>query len=264
MGRRSKGVLSELVEMPWWASVVASALVYACLRWLTPAMAGDTGAGSIISKIAVPLAPYAAFLFLLPAPFAALRHWRQGQLLARATDSAALRSIPWDDFETLVAAAYRRLGYDVKARGGRGADGGVDLVRRERGKTTLVQCKHWNRQQVGVAIVRELYGVMNAELAEAGVIVTGGTFTADAEAFARGKSIELVNGAKLEQFLSYARGDTSAAAEKPSAPAEPPLCPKCAEKMVLRTAKRGAQAGAQFWGCPRWPACKGTRELERR
>ncbi|MDI5933748.1 nuclease-related domain-containing protein [Halomonas kalidii] len=33
-------------------------------------------------------------------------------------------------------------------------------------------------------------------------------------------------------------------------------CPKCGSSMVLRTAKRGASAGKQFWGCSTYPQCK--------
>lgn len=33
-------------------------------------------------------------------------------------------------------------------------------------------------------------------------------------------------------------------------------CPKCGAAMVLRTAKKGANAGNQFWGCSKYPACK--------
>lgn len=33
-------------------------------------------------------------------------------------------------------------------------------------------------------------------------------------------------------------------------------CPKCGNSMVLRTAKRGANAGNQFWGCSAYPKCK--------
>jgi len=36
-------------------------------------------------------------------------------------------------------------------------------------------------------------------------------------------------------------------------------CPACGGKMVNRTAKRGANIGARFWGCVRYPACHGTR-----
>lgn len=32
--------------------------------------------------------------------------------------------------------------------------------------------------------------------------------------------------------------------------------------MVLRTARKGARAGSQFWGCPAYPGCKGVREAD--
>jgi len=33
-------------------------------------------------------------------------------------------------------------------------------------------------------------------------------------------------------------------------------CPKCGSRMVLRTAKKGQNAGKQFWGCSSYPRCK--------
>ena len=36
-----------------------------------------------------------------------------------------------------------------------------------------------------------------------------------------------------------------------------PACPKCGATMVTRTARQGANAGNTFWGCPKYPACKG-------
>lgn len=36
-----------------------------------------------------------------------------------------------------------------------------------------------------------------------------------------------------------------------------PSCPVCSSPMVKRSAKRGANAGNEFWGCPRYPSCKG-------
>jgi ribosomal protein S27AE len=51
-------------------------------------------------------------------------------------------------------------------------------------------------------------------------------------------------------------------AEEP-APASPvaakdsaPTCPKCGGTMLLRTAKSGANAGGQFWGCANYPKCR--------
>lgn len=51
--------------------------------------------------------------------------------------------------------------------------------------------------------------------------------------------------------------------EIPSVPTIPekentaPRCPKCGLDMVLRTAKKGSNQGAKFWGCPAFPNCRG-------
>ncbi|NCA81423.1 MAG: four helix bundle protein [Opitutae bacterium] len=55
----------------------------------------------------------------------------------------------------------------------------------------------------------------------------------------------------------------------PSDPTNPPGakapdCPKCGKPLALRTARKGANAGAQFWGCSAYPDCKGTLPLENR
>jgi len=41
--------------------------------------------------------------------------------------------------------------------------------------------------------------------------------------------------------------------------AGPPLCPRCGQPMVLRTARRGSHEGERFWGCPDYPRCRGVR-----
>jgi restriction system protein len=62
---------------------------------------------------------------------------------------------------------------------------------------------------------------------------------------------------------------TSETSEKdPADPSDPtdlsaraPACPLCAGLMVVRTARRGEAAGSQFWGCSRYPDCRGSRKL---
>ena len=57
--------------------------------------------------------------------------------------------------------------------------------------------------------------------------------------------------------------DQSRASASPDRSDSPPLpvCPLCAKPMALRTARQGARAGSQFWGCTAYPDCKGTRPL---
>lgn len=39
-------------------------------------------------------------------------------------------------------------------------------------------------------------------------------------------------------------------------------CPLCGSAMVRRRALRGATAGTEFWGCTKFPSCKGTLPIE--
>jgi restriction system protein len=41
-----------------------------------------------------------------------------------------------------------------------------------------------------------------------------------------------------------------------------PSCPRCGQPMALRTARKGAHPGSQFWGCSGYPKCKGVRNFE--
>ncbi|MGN0930558.1 MAG: NERD domain-containing protein [Thermoguttaceae bacterium] len=67
--------------------------------------------------------------------------------------------------------------------------------------------------------------------------------------------------------LSGAEGSQSAATQskksqlKSSGEAQR-VCPQCGGTLVLRTAKRGANAGAQFWGCGNYPKCRYTEDKE--
>lgn len=158
---------------------------------------------------------------------------------------------------------------------GAGPDGGIDLVLRKGGEKYLVQCKQWRAFKVGVPVVRELYGVMAAKGAAGGFVVTSGRFTKEAEDFASGRNVKLLDGPMLHRLLRQAKTDGAgsvADASRPqprpqpapqtarteTTPAQVPSCPRCAKAMVRRTAKKGANAGADFWGCSDYPRCRGT------
>lgn len=112
---------------------------------------------------------------------------------ARGGKVEYLKSLSWRDFEHVCAGYFSKKGYQVELKGLGGADGGMDLVVRRRGKKYLVQCKHW-KGRVGVKVVREMYGVMHAENFS-GVFVMGlSGFTREAWNWAEGKPIKLLDG----------------------------------------------------------------------
>lgn len=59
--------------------------------------------------------------------------------------------------------------------------------------------------------------------------------------------------------ISVPRSAQTAAPAQPKA--QNPVCPLCSSVMRLKTAKQGRNAGQQFWGCARFPSCRGTRNL---
>jgi restriction system protein len=259
--RRKKRFFEELIELPWWASLVVAGIVFFAIRWLLPAFAGTN---IVLRSLAVAIQPFAWFftlLFLITAALAALRTYRRRELLDSQRGLETLRALSWQDFERLVGEAYRRRGYAIEEFGGSAPDGGVDLLLYSAGRKTVVQCKRWRTNQVPVSLVRELYGVMVAEKAERAIFVTTGTYTSEALAFATGKPLELVDGTALARLVEGILKPTPHGLKPTSQTPMPTVgCPKCGGEMVRRVAKRGANAGKAFWGCRRYPQCHGVRD----
>jgi hypothetical protein len=64
---------------------------------------------------------------------------------------------------------------------------------------------------------------------------------------------------ELVALLAPYLEETHASTPQPIAHAaqtENQCCPKCGGEMLLRTAKKGANAGNQFWGCSNYPNCR--------
>lgn len=108
----------------------------------------------------------------------------------------SLRKITWQEFELLCGTYFQNQGYKVKVFGQGGADGGIDLVLTKRRQKSLVQCKHW-KSRVGVTTVREMFGVMHAQKYQSVYIVATSGFTREAQAWAKGKPITLLDGKDL-------------------------------------------------------------------
>ena len=284
----------ELVSLlPWWGGVALALASYVFLHQLAqpPSVkglqAGQMGgfaASSLISALAMIgqfLIPFNCLSGALGSFLARRRRQTLVNNVSQSKSADALNDMSWREFELLVGEAFRLQGYRVNEQGGAGPDGGIDLVLGKGSEKYLVQCKQWKAFKVSVTVVRELYGVMAAKGAAGGFVVTSGRFTDEATAFASGRNIKLIDGPLLHGLISQAKKARSAAhGALPPALRSAPLafsptqcpaavatqgsissCPSCGLAMTRRKAKRGANAGSEFWGCVAYPACKGTRSI---
>jgi hypothetical protein len=110
------------------------------------------------------------------------------------------------DFEGLVYILIKKMGF-IAEQTRQTADGGIDIFAYSKAPIIsgkyIIQCKRKNAA-ISESIVRDLYGVVTAQRANKGVIITNSTFSSASKAFAEDKPIELINGDKLVQlFLNY-------------------------------------------------------------
>jgi len=108
----------------------------------------------------------------------------------------------WQEVGDLVGGYFRRREFSVTESRRAGPDGGIDLELTKRGEYYLVQCKHWRASSVDVDTVREFHRVMAARHAVGGFVVTSGSFSTEAQKFAEGREIELINGQQLAAVMT--------------------------------------------------------------
>jgi restriction system protein len=276
---RRQGIFEDLMsiglKLPWKVGVAAAVVIFVALHVVaiyTQAPVTTTtlaGLGAVVQRGFIHV--FAQFFqYIIPAGLligTTVGYFKQRQsgvlfASARANPKPTITSMSWRDFEKLVGEVFRRQGFTVSGFGGQGPDGGVDLGLTKNGQRYLVQCKHWRKRQIGVTVVRELNGVVSAQGAHSGFVVTGGEFSREAREFADTCGIKLIDGPALEELVGGIPSKNSAA-DSGVAIAEPrePLCPQCGTAMIQRTAKKGQFAGQPFWGCGRYPKCTGILKI---
>lgn len=225
MARRKRGstfddLIAVSMKIPLWVNIFAAFTVFVVLRyyggseapWITKfnvphdlAELGYAAGGQVLKTLAYLGQFVLPPIFILGGLLGAIQRRANAkkfnQISFAPDPGAAIRSLTWHEFERMTGEAFRRQGYSVKETK-KGPDGGIDLVLNRQSELFLVQCKQWKAQRVSVQIVRELYGVMAAQGAAGGFVVTSGAFTADAKKFSQGTNIQLVDGQKLTRWFA--------------------------------------------------------------
>lgn len=156
-------------------------------------------------------------------------------------------------FENYIAELYSKPGYSTKVIGGR-YDGGVDVIIEKDGIKSFIQCKRYNKSTVSLHNVRDFYGALANNLANGkGIFITTNIFSTEAEQFAKGKPIELIDGFKLIKLIKTV-GDKS---DVPVVKNNDTKCPKCGGQLIIKTGKFG-----KFYGCSNFPQCKFSKKYK--
>lgn len=271
-----------LARLPGWMLIILAVsgyVVFHQLQMLLPITNGATNLAALAQVVIMTIAKYLLlfFQYLIPLYLGYLSIAKllgdagprsvYRKVLKRGGDQAAINGVTWYQFEQLVAEAFRRQGF-IAAETSKGADGGVDLELKRGDGRYLVQCKKWRSARVGVATVRELYGVVAGRGATGGFVVTSGAFTRSAAEFAQGKNIALIDGVIVARWLKEGKGlKPESVMSAVLAPVQSLInpsrtCKICLGPLVSRTVKGGPRAGTTFLGCAAFPRCPGSRAAQ--
>jgi restriction system protein len=133
-----------------------------------------------------------SYLFVIPLFIILLFSLRRTKYIAKAKKKGGFSHLTWQQMEFAAREYYKSKGFSVKTHGGANADGGVDLIAKKKGRSILVQVKHY-KGKVGVKIVREMLGVLVDDSRFNEVhIVTSSSFTKPALDLAKRHKIQLI------------------------------------------------------------------------
>lgn len=115
----------------------------------------------------------------------------------------SLDTLDGHEFEDIVEKLIKQMGFVTDERK-RAADGGIDISAVSEqpllGGRYIIQCKRYSKP-VGEPVIRDLFGVVNSERANKGILISNSTFTNEALEFAKEKPLELIGGEKLAKLL---------------------------------------------------------------
>lgn len=249
MARRSHSLITLASRLPLWGALLLALAMYLFVAHFLPRTV--TGPMGQALQPAFAMAGYLlAGACVMGAILALILRFKEKLIYRGQSSLEQIRALSWQDFEHLMAEAFRREGFTANVTEP-GPDGGVDLILTKDGKRWLVQCKQWRSRRVGVKPVRELAGVTAATGADGAIFVCAGDYTSEARSFAQRAGVRLVDGSALARRMDLEQDGLS------STPMDS-ICPRCGEALVHRVARNGSRKGEAFLGCASFPKCRYT------
>ncbi len=205
--RKDLNIIDFLTQIPWWVSVALSATFYVLLKFAVPYFeTQSTLVNEVDVSLGPVLAPLVALAFLSPVTFSLLKFNRKKKLQDLKKELQAIQELSWQEFKTLVADAFRQVGYIILENSAFTSDPSVDLVMRKGANLYLVQCRYWQNRKLGKREVKNLFSLMQDKQASGVFLLTTGIFSNEARHYAASKPVNLVDGIDLIELLDKIKG----------------------------------------------------------
>ena len=205
--RKDLNIIDFLTQIPWWVSVALSTTFYVLLKFAVPYFeTQSTLVNEVDVSLGPVLAPLVALAFLSPVTFSLLKFNRKKKLQDLKNELQVIQELSWQEFKTLVAEAFRHVGYIILENSAFTSDPSVDLVMRKGANLYLVQCRYWQNRKLGKREVKNLFSLMQDKQYSGVFLLTTGIFSNEARYYAASKPVNLVDGIDLIELLDKING----------------------------------------------------------
>ncbi|MEQ1774529.1 MAG: restriction endonuclease [Burkholderiales bacterium] len=177
---KPRTLFSILLEQPWWISALVGVGLFGVAQVVFP-----------------PVAPFVALPFFLICAYVGYRQLRTVSPGNAVERLQALRELSWEPFSAIITNAYRRDGYEAMPVN----KSAFDFLLTKQGRVTLLQCRRWKANQLGVGPLEELAKAVVSEDAHNAICISAGEFTPKAREFVSNKPITLVHGIELAALV---------------------------------------------------------------
>ncbi len=179
-----RSLFALLLRSPWWVSLLIAGGVGLLARLLLPEdwrLFGYTGTGP----------------FIVIAAMALFKQLQRPSAARVAAVLGAAQALAWRDFSAALEAAFARDGYGVTRLDLPAADFEITKA----GRVALVSGKRWKAASHGTGPLEELVALRKKREAADTIYVSVGALTENAQRFAVGESMRVINGADLAVLL---------------------------------------------------------------
>lgn len=158
-------------------------------------------------------------------------------------------------FEHYLSTLFKQQGYKVEVTQATG-DYGADLLLKKEDVKIVVQAKRYAKK-VGIKAIQEISASKLHYDATDSWVVTNNYYTKAAIELAASNKVKLIDRNSLVELILKNAPREEAIKLEYEIDSSKVYCPRCNNEMILRKGKKG-----DFYGCSRFPKCRGTKEIE--
>ncbi len=187
-----QGVVNNIKSYHWYLGALLLLALFICFKFFVPPFESGTPFLETLIQSRSPFIFVPALLILIPTPALVIRFFQNKKQRQNQTLIESIRDLDWPDITRLISRAHEARGFRVIEDKTTGPDSHFDMMLMKNFDKYFVLCRHWACESLDTDLVKQMYSAVDFADAHRIIIITSGSFTHEAKAFASDKPVDLI------------------------------------------------------------------------